>query len=331
MNRRSFIKATVSSVLLSPFVRRFYAFAAVEGEMVYRTLGRTGQKVSVIGVGGAHIGNATVTDQEATRIIRTAIDQGVNFMDNSWDYHNGRSEERMGNALRDGYRDKVFLMTKIDGQTAKSATEQLDQSLQRLQVDHLDLLQFHEIIRMSDPERIFAPNGAMEAIQKAQKAGKLRFIGFTGHKSPEIHKHMIEVADAHHFTFDTVQMPLNVLDTHYDSFQKIVLPMARQRNMGVIGMKPLGDGLVLKSGAVTPVEGLRYAMSIPPDVTVTGIDSMRILDQDLNIAKGFRPLTQSEKLALLEKTTQAARNGQYELYKTTHRFDGTYQNPAYLG
>lgn len=331
MNRRNFIKASVSSVFLSPFVRRLYAVAAATGQMSYRTLGRTGQKVSVIGVGGAHIGNPGVTDQEATRIIRTAIDQGVNFMDNSWDYHDGRSEERMGNALRDGYREKVFLMTKIDGRTAQSAMQQLDQSLKRLQVDHLDLLQFHEVIRMSDPERIFAPNGALEAVQKAQKAGKLRFIGFTGHKSPEIHKHMIEVADAHHFTFDTVQMPLNVMDAHYDSFQKIVLPMARQRNMGVIGMKPLGSGVLLKSNAITPVEGLRYAMSIPPDVTVTGIDSMHILDQDLTLAKDFQPLSQSEKLALLEKTTQAARNGKYELYKTTHHFDGTYQHPSYLG
>ncbi len=331
MNRRNFIKASISSVLLSPFARQLSAVAATSGEMSYRTLGRTEQKVSIIGVGGAHIGNSDVSDDEATRIIRTAIDQGVNFMDNSWDYHDGRSEERMGNALRDGYRERVFLMTKIDGRAAQSAMQQLEQSLKRLQTDHLDLLQFHEVIRMNDPERIFAPNGAMEAVQKAQKAGKLRYIGFTGHKSPEIHKHMIEVADAHHFTFDTVQMPLNVMDAHYDSFQRIVLPMARQRKMGVIGMKPLGDGIILKSDAITPIEGLRYAMSVPPDVTVTGIDSMHILDQDLSLAKNFQPLSQSEKLALLEKTAQTAHNGKYELYKTTHHFDGTYKNPSYLG
>ena len=330
MNRRSFVKATVSSLLISPFAARLYG--AAEAPVTHRTLGRTGARVSVIGVGGAHIGKAGLPDQEAIRIIRTALDSDVNFMDNSWDYNEGRSEQLMGAALQDGYRDKAFLMTKIDGRTAQSAQQQLDESLRRLKTDHLDLLQFHEVIRMDDPERIFAPRGALETVLRARKAGKLRFIGFTGHKSPEIHKHMIEVADAHHFTFDTVQMPLNLMDAHFDSFQKIVLPMARARGMGVIGMKPLlGSNAMLRDAGFPAVEGLRYAMSIPPDVTVTGIDSMAVLDQDLKLARRFKPLTNNEKLALLSKTAQAARAGRYELYKTSHHFDATEQHPELLG
>ncbi len=190
----------------------------------YRKLGRTGENVSMVGLGGFHIGKQK-DPVESIGIIRAAIDGGINFMDNSWDYNGGASESRMGEALRDGYRDKVFLMTKIDGQTGESFNRQLEESLKRLRTDRVDLLQFHEIIRMKDPERIFAPGGAMEAMLAAKKAGKVRYIGFTGHKSPEIHLKMLETAEAHRFTFDTVQLPLNVMDAHYASFAQKVLPL----------------------------------------------------------------------------------------------------------
>ncbi len=306
------------------------AGAQTTGRMPYRTLGRTGEKVSLIGLGGSHIGNPK-DDNEATRIIRTAIDNGVNFMDNCWDYHNGRSEERMGNALRDGYRQKVFLMTKLDGRDRKTAMSQLDESLKRLQTDHIDLMQIHEIIRMSDPEKVFAPGGAMEALQQAKKAGKIRYIGFTGHKDPDIHLKMLDACFQHNFTPDTVQMPLNVMDAHYDSFGNKVLPVLVKHNIGVLGMKPMGSGIILKSGAATPVECLHYAMNLPTSVVITGCDSMQVLQQALDAARSFQPMTKQQVSALLAKTGQAAQNGRFELYKTSHSFDGTYQHPEWLG
>src|SRR4051812_26474807 len=215
-------------------------------------------------------------------------------MDNSWDYHDGGSELRMGKALRDGYRKKVFLMTKIDGRTKKSAAEQIDESMKRLQTDVIDLLQFHEVIRMEDPDRIFAEGGAMEAVKAAKKAGKVRFIGFTGHKDPLVHLRMLEVAAEHKFRFDAVQMPLNVLDAHFRSFEKKVLPVLVKDGIGVLGMKSMGDGLVLKSKAATPVECLHYAMSLPTSTVITGIDSMKILEQDLKAVKTFEPLTEEQ-------------------------------------
>ncbi len=306
------------------------AGAQTTGRMPYRTLDRTGEKVSLIGLGGSHIGNPK-DDNEATRIIRTAIDNGVNFMDNCWDYHNGRSEERMGNALRDGYRQKVFLMTKLDGRDRKTAMSQLDESLKRLQTDHIDLMQIHEIIRMSDPEKVFAPGGAMEALQQAKKAGKIRYIGFTGHKDPDIHLKMLDACFQHNFTPDTVQMPLNVMDAHYDSFGNKVLPVLVKHNIGVLGMKPMGSGIILKSGAATPVECLHYAMNLPTSVVITGCDSMQVLQQALDAARSFQPMTKQQVSALLAKTGQAAQNGRFELYKTSHSFDGTYQHPEWLG
>jgi predicted aldo/keto reductase-like oxidoreductase len=284
----------------------------------------------MIGLGGYHIGNQDSED-ESIRIIRTALDQGINFLDNCWDYNGGQSEIRMGKALRDGYRQKAFLMTKIDGRDAKTATKQLDESLRRLQSDHLDLLQFHEVIRMNDPERIFAVGGGLEAVIKARDDGKVRYIGFTGHKSPEIHRHMLEVADQHKFLFDTVQMPLNVMDAHFDSFEKIVLPTLIQKNIGVLGMKPIGSQIILNSKAVTAVECLQYAMSLPTSVVITGCDSMDILEQALKTARTFKPLDESQRSALLARTTGPAKNGEFELYKTTHNFDGTYHNPQWLG
>src|SRR5204863_1088436 len=239
----------------------------------YRTLGSTGEQVSIIGVGGFHIGDGP-TEAEAIRIIRTVIDNGINFMDNSWDYNDGASEERMGKALRDGYRDKVFLMTKIDGRSKAEAARQLDESLRRLQTDRIDLVQHHEVIRYEDPHRIFDDEGAQAALLEARQAGKLRFVGFTGHKDPRIHLYMLEVAKEHGFTFDAVQMPLNVMDAHYRSFARLVVPELVRQNIGVLGMKSLGNGIILRSGAVTAVECLHYALNLPTSVVITGIDRL---------------------------------------------------------
>jgi len=284
----------------------------------------------MVGLGGYHMGNQS-DEGESIRIVRTALDSGINFLDNCWDYNDGQSEVRMGKALRDGYRQKAFLMTKIDGHDAKTATTQLDESLRRLQTDHLDLLQFHEVIRMDDPERIFASGGAMEAVLKAKQQGKVRYIGFTGHKSPEIHRHMLEVADQHKFLFDTVQMPLNVMDAHFNSFEKIVLPILVKKNIGVLGMKPMGSGIVLKSKVVTAVECLHYAMSLPTSVVITGCDSIQILQQALQAAREFKPLGESQRSALLAKTAAPAQRGEFELYKTSQQFDGTVHHPEWLG
>ena len=303
--------------------------ADTQNEIPYRPLGRTGVKVSAIGLGGYHLGNPS--EQDAIRIIRSAIDRGINFLDNCWDYHDGESEVRMGKALRDGYRQRAFLMTKIDGQTKKAAAQQLDESLRRLQTDHLDLLQFHENIRMGDSDRIFAPGGGMEAVLEAQKAGKVRFIGFTGHKDPDIHLRMLQVAAAHHFHFDSVQMPLNVMDAHFHSFEKKVVPVAVEQGIAILGMKPMGAGLVLQSKTVPPIDCLHYAMNLPTSVVITGCESMSDLDQALQAAKSFRPLSTSEVSALLAKTEAVARNGSFELYKTSTQFDGTTHNPQWLG
>jgi predicted aldo/keto reductase-like oxidoreductase len=237
----------------------------------------------------------------------------------------------MGKALRDGYRQKAFLMTKIDGQTKKAAAVQLDESLRRLQTDHIDLLQFHEVIRMTDPDRIFATGGGMEAILEAKKAGKVRYIGFTGHKNPNMHLKMLETAAARQFHFDAVQMPLNAMDAHYESFEKKVLPVLVKNEIGVLGMKPMGAGLLLKSNTVSPVECLRYAMSLPTSVVITGCESLANLRQALDLARNFKPLTAAESATLLAKTQQAARDGQFEGYKTTSNFDGTVHNPQWLG
>jgi predicted aldo/keto reductase-like oxidoreductase len=296
-----------------------------------RKLGRNDAEVSILGIGGHHIGRPSVSEADAMRIVRTALDEGVNFLDNCWDYNNGMSEERMGRALQDGYRQKAFLMTKIDGRTDVAARQQLEQSLTRLKTDHIDLLQMHEVIRMGDPEQAFQPGNVIDVLKQARKEGKIRFIGFTGHKSPEIHLHMIETATQHGFTFDTVQMPVNVLDEHFDSFAQKVIPVAREHGMGILGMKPLGDGLVLKSNTVSAVEGLHYAMSVPVTVTITGCDSMEILNQALNLARNFRPMDDHQKIAVLAKAAPQAMAGQFEKYKTSHAFDGTIGNPQWLG
>jgi uncharacterized protein len=296
-----------------------------------RTLGRTGEKVSIVGIGGYHLARPGVDPELANRIIRTALDEGINFLDNCWDYNNGESEVRMGKALRDGYRQKAFLMTKVDGRSKSVAASQLNDSLKRLQTDHVDLLQFHEVIRDTDPDRIFATGGAIEAALEAKKAGKIRYIGFTGHKSPEVHLKMLATASAHGFTFDSVQMPLNVMDHHFDSFEAKVLPELVKQNIGVLGMKPIGDPFILHSKTVTAIECLHYCMNLPTSVVITGCDSMPILQQALKAARDFQPLEAKEVAALLARTAKAAQSGEFELYKTSYHFDGTYQNPQWLG
>lgn len=296
----------------------------------YRPLGSTGEQASIIGIGGAHLGGQA-DEKESISLIRTAIDNGINFMDNSWDYHNGASEIRMGKALRDGYRNKAFLMTKIDGQTGKAATEQLEESLRRLQTDTIDLLQFHEIIRMPDPERVFAPGGGMEAVLKAKKAGKVRYIGFTGHKHPDIHLHMLETARKNDFKFDTVQMPINVMDAHYLSFEKKVLPVLVQNKIGVLGMKPLCNGVIFRSGMASATECLHYVMSLPVSVVINGCVSLRDLQQALDAARSFKPLSETQRSTLLARTAKIAGRGDYEPWKTTTAYDATSRNPHWLG
>jgi predicted aldo/keto reductase-like oxidoreductase len=300
-------------------------------DMPYRVLGRTGARVSAIGLGGWHIGLKTVSEPLSLRIIRSAIDRGINFLDNSWDYNDGASEIRMGNALREGYRKKVFLMTKIDGRSQSEAARQLDASLRRLQTDCIDLVQHHEMLRFEDPHRIFDDEGAQTALLEARQAGKLRFIGFTGHKDPRIHLHTLEVAKEHGFTFDTVQMPLNVMDAHYRSFARLVVPDLVRKNIGVLGMKSMGNGIILRSGAVTPVECLHYALNLPTSVVITGIDSMAILDQAFEAARTFTPMTDAEVQALLSRTANAASRGEFELFKTSSIFDSTTSHPEWMG
>jgi predicted aldo/keto reductase-like oxidoreductase len=300
-------------------------------EMIYRVLGSTGETVSAIGVGGFHLGSEKVDEQLSIRIVRTAIDRGINFLDNCWDYNEGASEIRMGKALRDGYRDKVFLMTKIDGRSRKEAERQLDESLRRLQVDHIDLVQHHEVLRYEDPHRIFDEEGANAVLVEARKAGKLRYIGFTGHKDPRIHLYMLEVAAKHAFRFDAVQMPLNVMDAHYRSFEKEVLPELVKQKIGVLGMKSMANRFLLKSNTVTPLECLHYALNLPTSVVITGIDSMEILDQAFEAVSTFRPMSDREVASLLAKTLEAATSGKFEPFKTTSIFDGTARNPEWLG
>lgn len=293
--------------------------------MQYRTLGNTGERVSAIGLGGHHMGKMATRD-ESIRLVRAAIDGGITFMDNSWDYHEGESEVRMGMALRDGYRERVFLMTKLDGQTKESAAEQLEQSLERLQTDMIDLVQMHEIIRMEDPDRILGPGGAIEALLEAREAGKLRYIGFTGHKSPAMHLNML----ARDFAWDTVQMPLNCFDAHFDSFGREVLPVLVERGIGVLGMKPMAGGKLLKTGAVTGPECLRYALSLQTSVVITGCESMANLDQALRAGSDFTPMSDAELDELLARTAPPAADGQHETYKTTEEHDGTKKNPHWL-
>lgn len=299
--------------------------------MPTRMLGRTGVEVSLIGLGGWHLGFNYIDEQLSIRIIRTAIDNGINFMDNCWDYNEGASELRMGKALRDGYRERAFLMTKIDGRTKEAAAKQLDESLQRMQTDHIDLVQHHEILRYEDPHRIFDEQGANAALIEAREVGKINFIGFTGHKDPRIHLYMLEVAKENGFQFDTVQMPLNVMDAHYRSFGKLVLPELVKENIGVLAMKTLANGTILESKTVNAIECLQYAMNLPTSVVITGCESMENLEQALTAARTFKPMSEDEVSSLLSRTAQPASRGEYELFKTTSIYDGTAVHPEWLG
>ena len=296
-----------------------------------RRLGKSDAELSIIGIGGYHLGLSNVQEQDAIAIIRKALDEGINFLDNCWDYNDGLSEERMGKALQDGYRQKAFLMTKIDGRTGVEARKQIEQSLQRLKTDHVDLIQIHEVIRMTDPEQAFKPGNVIDVLQQARKEGKVRFIGFTGHKSPEMHMHMIETAVQHGFQFDTVQMPVNALDHHYDSFGQKVIPLAQKHGIAVLGMKPLSNGAILKTNTITAPEALHYAMSVPVTITITGCQSMANLEQALGVARHFKPMSDSQKIAILEKTAPVSTAGKFEDYKSSHVYDGTYNNPQWLG
>ena len=297
-----------------------------------RRLGRTEEQVSMIGLGGFHIGHPYLPDNDAIELIHSAIDRGITFLDNSWDYNSGMSELRMGRALCvGGYRDRVFLMTKLDGRTKAAFNTQLDESLARLLTDRVDLIQFHENIRADDADRIFAPGGAFEAAVAAKAAGKVRFIGFTGHKDPDYHLHMIDLATKHGFTFDTVQMPLNVFDAHYKSFAHNVIPVAQKLDMGILAMKTFGDFNLLQTGAVDPIDMLHYGLNLPVSVVITGIDKPEILDQAITAATTFEPLSQQQVDAILAKTADLARDGSYERYKTSRFFDSTFQNPSWLG
>ena len=327
--RREFLEIAAATVMSASFSQA--ETSDTKREIPARNLGRTGERVSIVGIGGYHLARLGLEEQEAIRIVRIALDEGINFLDNCWDYNGGESEVRMGQALRGGYRQKAFLMTKFDGRDKTTANNQINESLKRLQTDHIDLLQFHEVIRGSDPDRIFAPGGAWEAVLQAQKAGKVRFIGFTGHKSPEIHLKMLATATAHQFSFDTVQMPLNVMDHHHNSFEAKVLPVLLKQNIGVLGMKPMGDHFILQSKTATAVECLHYSMNLPTSVVITGCDSMKILQQALDAARSFQPMSNDQVATLLAKTARAAQSGEYELYKTSHHFDGTFQNPQWLG
>jgi len=298
--------------------------------MIYRELGRTGERVSAIGLGGYHLGKQQ-DPNESIRLLRAAIDRGITFMDNCWDYNGGISEVRMGQALRDGYRQKVFLMTKIDGRDKNTAARQIEQSLGRLQTDVIDLLQFHEVIRLDDPDVIFAPGGALEAVEEAKQSGKIRYIGFTGHKDPSVHLRMFETADMHGFHFDTVQMPINVMDAHFRSFLNGVAPVAQEHGTAILAMKTFGDPYILQSKTVTPTEALHFGLNSPATVVITGIDSPAILDQAFEAVKSFRPLDAQQVAAILAKTKDAAMTGKFELFKTSSHYDGTIKNPAWLG
>jgi len=337
MDRRDFLKTAsvaaslaTTGQLITPMMHAADSTPNADG-MIYRTLGRTGERVSAIGLGGYHLGQPVLEEAEAIRIVHQSIERGINFLDNCWDYNGGVSEQRMGKALADGHRAKVFLMTKIDGRTKAEAARQIDESLSHLQTDHVDLMQFHEVIRLEDPDRIFAEGGAMEAMLEAKKAGKLRYIGFTGHKDPLVHLRMLDIARDHQFHFDAVQMPLNVMDAHFRSFEKNVLPVLNQEGIAPLGMKAFGDHDILDSKIVEPIECLHYCLNLPVAVQITGIDSQAVFDQAFEAVRTFKPMSATQVASLLERTRAAALTGKYEPFKTSPRNDGTAQNPKWLG
>ena len=342
MERRDFLKSATAAGIAAATAAPVVAQGKTSNEapvkrpeapgMIYRELGTTGERVSAIGMGGFHLAkDKNATADEMIALARRGIDSGITFMDNCWDYNDGISEVRMGQALKDGYRQKVFLMTKLDGRTKEEYNKQLEQSMGRLNTDVIDLVQFHEIIRMEDPDRIFADDGAFGAAVAAKKAGKIRYIGFTGHKDPAVHLRMFETAEKHGFKFDTVQMPINVMDAHFRSFQHNVIPVAKAHGTGVLAMKTFGDDFVLQSKTVQPIEALHYSLTLPVSVVITGMESNAILDQALTAAKTFKPMTEAQIATLLGRTKEAAMTGKFEPFKTSAHFDGTAANPKWLG
>jgi aryl-alcohol dehydrogenase-like predicted oxidoreductase len=321
VNRRRLVKglAAAGATTLTPDLLVGQGSRAPDTDVPRRPMGKTGLHVSVIGLGGFHLGSAK--DQgTANDIVAHAIDAGVNFFDNAWDYHDGLSETRLGEALQ-GKRDKVILMTKVctHGRDARVAMQMLEESLRRLRTDHLDVWQIHEVIYDNDPDLIFAPGRAAEALLQAKQQGKVRFVGFSGHKDPAIHLRML----AHDFPFDTIQMPLNCLDATFRSFEQRVLPEANRRGLAVFGMKSFGGGgEIVKYGAATPDEALRYAMSLPVSTTISGIESPDVLTQNLSIATKFSPMTADEMRVLRERCRPLAADGRFELFKTTKMYDG---------
>ena len=327
LTRRKFVKGSAAALTATMVVGPPLAAAGARGggvpdiqELVpRRPLGKTGVQVSALGVGGYHLGS--MKDQkESMELVTRALEAGINFFDNCWEYHDGSSEERLGEALK-GKRDQAFLMTKVctHGRTKDIAMKQLEESLRRLQTDRVDLWQIHEVVYYNDPDLIFATNGAAEALLAAKQQGKVRFIGFTGHKNPAIHLKML----SHDFPFDAVQMPLNALDGTFKSFEHQVLPEANKLGIAVLGMKSLGgSGEIVSHGALTVEEGLRYAMSLPVATTISGMDSLGVLEQNLGVARGFKPLTAEAMQALRERARPLAADGRYELFKTSTKYDG---------
>jgi uncharacterized protein len=323
-DRRDFLQAGLvgaSAVLAAPLLAAEPLELSDVGpdKIPRKPFGKTKERFSVIGLGGYSLGSAP-SYKEAEQIVHEAVDAGVNFCDNAWEYHNGRAEEWMGRALK-GRRDKVFLMTKVctHGRDKKVAMTQLEESLKRLQTDHLDLWQIHEVVYENDPDLHFAKGGVVEALEEAKKQGKVRYVGFTGHKNPSIHLKML----AHDFPFDSVQMPLNCFDASYRSFAKEVLPEVLKRGMAALGMKSMGgNGQPILEGAVTAQEALRYAMSLPVAVTISGIDSLAVMQQNLAVARGFTPLKPDEMEALRKRCAKDAGDGHLELYKSTTKYDG---------
>ena len=314
--RRGFIKKAAYGLWACNTAGRVLAGSG-QAEIPTRPLGGTGVNVSILGLGGYHIGTIR-DDNQSIRLIRKAIDRGVTFLDNAWEYHNGRSEELMGRALSGGYRDRAFLMTKHHGRDKKTAMEHLEDNLKRLRTDVIDLWQFREVVYDKDPEMIFAAGGGIEAAELAKKQGKVRFIGFTGHRDPVIHLKML----AYGYPWDAVQMPMNVFDAHFKSFQKNVLPILVRRNIGVIAMKTLASGYVLRANVVTPKQALDYVWSQPVSTIVSGIDTEQLLEVNASLAQAFRPMSQTEQTELLDKTKEAASTGKFEPFKTPPNFDG---------
>lgn len=316
VTRREFLQSTACGLCAMGLLSQAWAGSGADG-VPTRPLGATGVQISMLGLGGHHAGRGR-DDDKSVRLIRKAIDLGVTFMDNAWEYHNGRAEEVMGKALLDGYRAKAFLMTKHHGRDKKTAMQHLEDSLRRLRTDVIDLWQFHEVVYDKDPEMIFAPGGGIEAAELAKKQGKVRFIGFTGHRSPMLHLKML----AYGYPWDAVQMPMNVFDPHYKSFQQHVLPILVQRNIGVIAMKTMASGHVLRADVTMPEQALRYIWSQPVSTIVSGMESEELLEANVATARAFQPMSAQAQAKLLEKTKEAALTGKFEPYKTAPNYDG---------